>query len=82
MINAKQTRKIAEEAISERAQAQMEDVERSILYAAKNGQFSCQMKGTMMPQVIVCLKEMGYSIKNNTAMNECWTTISWGESSC
>ena len=81
MINAERARRIATEAISEKSQAQMAEIEELILDAAKNGQLSCHIKEPVMPLVAACLKEMGYSVKNNhPARNGCWTTISWSES--
>ena len=79
MINAEETRKLALEAISEKSQAQMEEVEELILAAARNGSFSCYIEGSVLPIVATCLKEMGYSVRSNSARNECWTTISWSE---
>ena len=80
MINAERARKIANEAISEKSQTQMAEIEELILDAAKNGQLSCHIEEHVMPMVAICLKEMGYSVKNNPpARDGCWTIISWSE---
>ena len=79
MIDAKEARKIANELISAKTQAQVESVEKHILQAAESGSFSCQIDGYLLPQVVAYLRGLNYTVKSGTVRNESYTTIKWGE---
>lgn len=77
MIDANRARQIAINVVGDKAQRQLETVEAKITKAAKEGSLYCQLEGYLFPQVTKILKDLGYSVKSQTARNECWTTIKW-----
>lgn len=82
MINAKEACELMNSTNSEKAQEQIELIEKAIVKHAENGECYCTVDFWTIPSVENRLKELGYVVKRDSGRNESWTTIRWSNDVC
>lgn len=77
MIDAAEAYKLTLDINTERAQSQLKEIEKEIIRNAEEGRSSCSVDFWPLPSVIDNLEKLGYYVKEDSGMNESWTTIRW-----
>ena len=78
ILSAKEARMLAEKHIEETIASQLGEIGAKIAYAAKNGDKSVTLDGTLNKNVREKLEKiLGYKVGTGTQYNESYYTISW-----
>lgn len=77
MINAERARELMNNINSEKAQEQIELIEKAIIKQAENGACYCSVDFWPISSVENMLQELGYVVKRDSGWNESWTIIGW-----
>lgn len=78
ILSAKEARMLTEKHIEETIASQLGEIGAKIAYAAKNGDKSVTLDGTLNKNVREKLEKiLGYKVGTGTQYNESYYTISW-----
>ena len=78
ILSAKEARMLTEEHIEETIASQLGEIGAKIAYAAKNGDESVTLEGTLNKNVREKLEKiLEYKVETGTQCNESYYTISW-----
>ena len=77
MISAREARRIVQQGKTERAVAQLEQIEWELENAIQNGKFNVSLDGVIEATNRRKLESLGYKVSADSQYNESYFTISW-----
>jgi hypothetical protein len=77
MISAKEARSETNKNLENFLTIELEDVEKKIREAIKQGRYSISENGCLSNQSIKALEDVGFTVKTGNQYNESYYSISW-----